>query len=72
MVTEQVCGEIQCDLIFVFSKHTLGKALKKKSAGSQDWYEQIVHSCNIKKAQILVNFSGGHFGNRIIRNQVNF
>lgn len=30
MVTEQACGEIQCDLIFVFSKHTLGKALKKK------------------------------------------
>ena len=29
-VTEQACGEIQCDLIFVFSKHTLGKALKKK------------------------------------------
>lgn len=25
-VTEQACGEIQCDLIFVFSKDSLGKA----------------------------------------------
>jgi ribosomal protein L7Ae-like RNA K-turn-binding protein len=48
-VTEQACGEIQCDLIFVFSKDSLGKAFKKKSSGSQCWYEEIVYSSNIKK-----------------------